>query len=75
MKFTLTNKGNPNAHTWQNTLYQRLELLDARATSSRRLGDNWHNGGGNSVTMTITYNGNNGPDKPARRRGSSTRSG
>jgi len=64
VKFTVTNKGNPNDYMWQNTLYQRVELLDAKGNKYQNWGSNWHGGGNNSVTMTLTYNGSNAPVKP-----------
>ncbi len=57
VKFTITNKGNPNDYTWQNTLYQRLELLDAKGVKYQNWGSNWHHGGNNTVTLTMTYSG------------------
>ncbi len=65
IKFNVTNKGNPNDYTWQNTLYQRLELLDEKGQKFQNWGSNWHGGGNNSVGMTLTYNGNTGGNKPA----------
>jgi hypothetical protein len=64
VKFTVTNKGNPNDYTWQNTLYQRIELLDAKGNKYQNWGSNWHGGGGNNVTLTMTYSGNFGGTKP-----------
>jgi hypothetical protein len=63
VKFTVTNKGNPNDYTWQNTLYNRLDLLDDKGTKYQNWGSSWHGGGNNSVGMTLTYNGTNGPVK------------
>ncbi|MFM7150822.1 MAG: HEAT repeat domain-containing protein [Gemmataceae bacterium] len=57
VKLTITNKGNPNDYTWQNTLYQRLELFDDKGVKFQHWGSNWHGGGGNSVSLTLTFNG------------------
>lgn len=65
VKFTVTYKGNPNDYTWQNTLYNRMELMDAKGNKYQNWGSSWHGGGNNSVTMTLTYNGSNAnPVKP-----------
>ncbi|MFO0879994.1 MAG: hypothetical protein U0840_21830 [Gemmataceae bacterium] len=64
VKFSVTNKGNPNDYTWQNTLYQRLELLDEKGTKFQNWGSNWHGGGNNTVTLTLTYSGTFGGVKP-----------
>lgn len=64
VKFTITNKGNPNDYTWQNTLYQRVELLDAKGVKYQNWGSNWHGGGNNSVSLTMTYSGMAGGPKP-----------
>jgi hypothetical protein len=65
VKFSVANKGNPNDYTWQNTLYNRLELMDAKGNKYQNWGSSWHGGGGNSVSMTLTYNGSNAnPNKP-----------
>jgi len=64
IKFSATNKAVNNDYSWMNNLYQRLELQDAAGNKYQQWGSNWHGGGGNSVSMTLTYNGNNGPVKP-----------
>lgn len=63
VKFSVTNKGNPNDYTWQNSIYNRLELQDDKGNKYQNWGSTWHGGGGNNVGMTLTYNGTNGPNK------------
>lgn len=60
IKFTATNKAGTNDYGWMNTLYQRLELLDDKGNKFPNWGTNWHGGGGNNVTITLSYNANNG---------------
>lgn len=60
IKFTATNKAGTNDYGWMNTLYQRLELLDDKGNKYPNWGTNWHGGGGNNVTITLSYNANNG---------------
>jgi hypothetical protein len=57
IKVTITedNKENPNDYTWMNTMYQRIELLDAKGNKYQVNGTNWHNNGPNFVQMTWTY--------------------
>lgn len=64
VKFTIANRGNPNDYTWQNTIYQRVELVDAKGVKYPNWGSSWGGGGGNNMTMTLTFNGNNGAPKP-----------
>ncbi|MFO0926336.1 MAG: HEAT repeat domain-containing protein [Gemmataceae bacterium] len=69
IKFTATNKAGANDYTWMNTLYQRVELQDEAGNKYPNWGTNWHGGGGNNVTLTLTYNGANANVKlgpPAR---------
>jgi hypothetical protein len=63
VKFSVTNKGNINDYTWQNTLYQRLELQDAKGAKYQQWGSSWHGGGGNTASLTMTYNGAVGAQK------------
>jgi len=57
IKVTITeeNKENPNDYTWMNTMYQRIELQDAKGNKYQVTGTNWHNNGPNFVQMTWTY--------------------
>jgi hypothetical protein len=56
VKFSATNKGAANDYSWTNTLYQRLELLDAKGNKYQNWGSNWHGGvGNNTVSLTMTY--------------------
>jgi hypothetical protein len=57
IKVTITedNRENPNDYTWMNTMYQRIELQDAKGNKYQVNGTNWHNNGPNFVQMTWTY--------------------
>jgi hypothetical protein len=64
VKLTVTNKaGNPNDYTWQNSLYNRFELVDAKGVKYQTWGSST-SGGRGTVTMTLTYNGAFGGTKP-----------
>jgi hypothetical protein len=49
------NRDNPNDYTWMNTLYQRIELQDAKANKYQITGSSWGNSGPSNVEMTLTY--------------------
>jgi hypothetical protein len=55
VRFTVTNKQS-NDYTWQNSLYNRLELTDDKGTKFNIWGTSWGGGpGGNTVNLTLTY--------------------
>jgi hypothetical protein len=62
LKMTITNKGNANDYTWMNTLYQRIELQDAKGNKFQNWGSSWGGNGNNNVNLTMTY-GHFGPGK------------
>jgi hypothetical protein len=69
VKFTATNKAGGNDYSWTNSLYQRLELQDAKGQKYQNWGSSWHGGAGNNqVTMTLTYStfGGNKVGPPTR---------
>jgi hypothetical protein len=47
--------GNPNDYSWQNSIYQRLEVQDAKGNKYQLYGTNWGNSNANSLQMTMTY--------------------
>jgi hypothetical protein len=57
VKVTITedNRENPNDYTWMNTMYQRIELQDAKGNKYQVTGTHWHNNGPNFAQMTWTY--------------------
>jgi hypothetical protein len=62
VKFTVNNKKN-NDYTWQNSIYNRVELHDDKGNKFQIWGTSWHSSTGNNVTMTLTY-GQPGVAKP-----------
>jgi hypothetical protein len=57
VKFTATNnqKGNIHDYGWTNTLYQRMELHDAKGNKYQNWGSSWGSSGNNHVNMTLTF--------------------
>jgi hypothetical protein len=62
VKFSVTNKKS-NDYTWQNSLYNRIELHDDKGNKFNIWGTSWGGSGPNNVQMTLTY-GNPGVAKP-----------
>jgi len=58
IQFSITNKAG-NDYTWQNSIYNRLELHDEKGNKFNIWGTRWGGSGPNNVSMTLTY-GNNG---------------
>jgi hypothetical protein len=56
--------GNPNDYSWQNSIYQRIEVQDAKGNKFQLYGTNWGNSGPNSLQMTLTYAPMNPNQKP-----------
>jgi hypothetical protein len=58
VQFTITNK-RTNDYSWQNNLYNRLELFDDKGNKYQNWGSSWGGGPGNNVVnMTLSYNNN-----------------
>jgi hypothetical protein len=55
MEVTEDNKDNPNDFTWMNSLYNRIELQDAKGNKFQVQGTSWGNSAPNHVQMTLTY--------------------
>jgi hypothetical protein len=57
VKFTATNKsGVNNDYNWAHSMYQRLELLDAKGQKYQNWGTSWHGGAGNNqAIMSLTF--------------------
>jgi hypothetical protein len=49
------NKDNPNDYTWMNSLYQRVELQDAKGNKYSVVGSGWGNNGTGRVELTLTF--------------------
>jgi len=64
LTFNEDNGGNPNDYSWQNAIYQRLEVQDAKGNKFQLYGTNWGNSGPNSLQMTLTYAPMNPNQKP-----------
>jgi hypothetical protein len=47
--------GNQNDYSWQNAIWQRLEVQDAKGNKYQVYGQNWGNSGPNSMQITFTY--------------------
>ena len=54
ISFTEDTGGNPNDYSWQNSIYQRLEVLDAKGVKYQVYGQNWGNSNANSMQITFT---------------------
>jgi hypothetical protein len=54
VRFTVTKKGG-NDYTWQNSLYNRLELSDDKGNKFNIWGTSWGGSGANVVNLTLTY--------------------
>src|SRR5262249_41521351 len=52
---TKDTRGGGVDYSWTNSLYQRLELQDARGNKFPSWGSSWGSSGANHVTMTLTY--------------------
>jgi hypothetical protein len=52
---TEDNKENPNDWTWMQTLFQRIELQDAKGNKFQVYGTHWNNSSPNNVQVTLTY--------------------
>jgi hypothetical protein len=64
LTFNEDTGGNPNDYSWQNSIYQRLEVQDAKGNKFQLYGTNWGNSGPNSLQMTLTYAPMNPNQKP-----------
>ena len=56
LKMVITNadnKSNPNDYTWQNSIYQRLEVQDAEGHKFNHGGSSWGGGGPGQMNMTL----------------------
>ena len=56
--------GNQNDYSWQNSIYQRLEVQDAKGNKFQVYGTNWENQTPTSMRMTLTYAPMNPNQKP-----------
>ncbi len=67
MAITEDLKDDPNDYSWVNSLYQRIEVLDAKGNPMQVFQSNWMNQSANHVEMQMTYGTNNGkPEPPAK---------
>jgi len=55
VKFTVKNAAGRTDFNWMNTLYQRVELRDAKGAKYLNQGSNWHGSTGAAVTMTLNF--------------------
>jgi hypothetical protein len=55
LTFNEDTGGNPNDYSWQNSIYQRLEVLDAKSNKYQIVGQQWGNSNGTSLQVTLTY--------------------
>jgi hypothetical protein len=55
MTFNEDTGGNPNDYSWQNSIYQRVELQDAKGNKYQLTGTNWGNSNGTSMQMTLSW--------------------
>jgi hypothetical protein len=60
VKFTITNK-KTNDYSWQNNLYNRLELYDDKGNKYQHWGSSWGGSGPGHVQMTLTMSNGNAP--------------
>lgn len=49
------NPENPNDYSWNNSIYQRIELVDDKGNKFQTFGTSWNGSGPSNVQMTITY--------------------
>lgn len=54
LKLSIVNKRGGD-YTWQNSLYNRLEMLDEVGNKMQTWGSSWGGSGPNNVMMTLTY--------------------
>jgi hypothetical protein len=52
---TNSDSSNPGDMSWTNTIYQRLELHDAKGNKYNAWGTSWHSSGPNFVQITFTF--------------------
>jgi hypothetical protein len=62
IRFTITNK-KTNDYSWQNNLYNRLEMYDDKGNKYQHWGSSWGGTGPGHVQMTLTMS-NGGAAKP-----------
>jgi hypothetical protein len=58
IKMNITNsesKDNPNDYTWQNSIYQRIEVQDEQGNKFMNTGSNWGGNGPGHMLITMNY--------------------
>jgi hypothetical protein len=50
------SKANPNDYTWQNSIYQRIEVQDDQGNKFMNSGSSWGGSGPGHMQMTLNYN-------------------
>jgi hypothetical protein len=67
VKFSITNK-KTNDYSWQNNLYNRLELFDDKGNKYQNWGSSWGSSGPGGVQMTLTLSNGSAakPGEPAK---------
>jgi hypothetical protein len=60
--------GDPNDYSWVNSLYQRIEVLDAKGNRMQMYQSQWNNQTANHFDMLVTYGSTPGakPEAPAK---------
>ena len=67
MAITEDLKDDPNDYSWVNSLYQRIEVQDAKGNPMQVFQSNWMNQTANHVEMQMTYGNPNGvPAAPGK---------
>ncbi len=63
LTFNEDTGGNPNDYSWQNSIYQRIEVQDAKGNKYQIVGTQWGNSNGTSMQMTLSFS----PMNPAQK--------
>ncbi len=63
LTFNEDTGGNPNDWSWQNAIYQRIEVHDSKGVKYLVVGTNWGNSNGTSLQMTLSFQPQNGNQK------------
>jgi hypothetical protein len=68
MSVTEDQKDNANDYSWVNSLYQRIEVQDAKGGKFQIFGSQWNNSSPSHVEMVLTYGSPGGanPEPPAK---------